>query len=486
MTTRNLGRYEITGELGSGEMGQVYRATDPMLDRTVAIKTISLKLSKAELADFEERFYREAKSAGRLNHPNIVTIHDVGESDGLAYIAMEFLDGLSLRETLDSGVVMPQRRAAEIAAQVAEGLAYAHQNGVVHRDIKPANIFITRGGLAKITDFGIALVPTGSRTIAGMVLGSPNYMSPEQVRGDALDGRSDIFSLGAVLYEMLTGIQPFAADNVSATLYRIVHDAPRPAHAVNAGIPLALDKVVARAMAKRPEDRYQTAAEFAAELRALALTDAPHQTMPPAPRESDTARGEGTTNPSRAADATVVVPRLHATPTDQAESAPATPRRWRVPAALAGLAALVLASAGIHLRQDQAKRAPEAPAVATASAGPARPPAPIPAPPTVPDPAARHEPPRLAAGPSPAAPTTDKPAKPAAAEAPGELLFAIAPWGEVHVDGKQVGITPPLKSLKLAPGRHSVEIRNATMQPYRTHIDLAPGQSVKVKYKFKG
>jgi serine/threonine-protein kinase len=166
-------------------MGIVYKARDPLIDRIVAIKTIFLDLSATESAEFEQRFYREAKSAGRLNHSNIVTIHDVGKSNAVAYIAMEFLDGQSLREILDSGVVLPPEKIVDIVAQVADGLAFAHEKGIVHRDIKPSNIMVSDSGSVKITDFGIALLPTGSRTMAGNVFGSPKYMSPEQVMGQA-------------------------------------------------------------------------------------------------------------------------------------------------------------------------------------------------------------------------------------------------------------------------------------------------------------
>ena len=183
MPLEKLGRYEIIRELGHGAMGVVYKARDPLIDRIVAIKTIALDLSNTESVAFEQRFYREARSAGRLNHSNIVTIHDVGKSDTVAYIAMEFLDGQSLREILDSGVVLPPEKIVDIVAQVADGLAFAHDKGIVHRDIKPSNVMVLDSGLVKITDFGIALLPTGSRTVAGNVFGSPKYMSPEQVMG---------------------------------------------------------------------------------------------------------------------------------------------------------------------------------------------------------------------------------------------------------------------------------------------------------------
>jgi eukaryotic-like serine/threonine-protein kinase len=226
MTHKKIDRYEIVSEIGQGAMGVVYRANDPLLERTVAIKTISLELSKDEFEEFEKRFYREASSAGRLNHPNIVTIHDVGNTDNVAYMAMEFLEGEELRDILDSGEVLELDRIADIAAQVADGLAFAHEHGVVHRDIKPSNIMVMKNGIAKITDFGIALIPAGSRTMDGMVLGSPKYMSPEQVVGRDVDGRSDIFSLGVVLYEMLTGKSPFSGDNISTIMYRILNEMP--------------------------------------------------------------------------------------------------------------------------------------------------------------------------------------------------------------------------------------------------------------------
>ena len=218
MATKKLGRYEILSELGQGAMGVVYKAIDPLIERTVAIKTIKLDLSKDELASFEERFYREAKSAGRLNHPNIVTIYDVGKSDDSAYMAMEFMEGQLLRDILDAHTALSIDKIVDIAAQIAEGLAYAHENGIVHRDIKPANIMLVRDGVAKIMDFGIAQMPSGSRTLAGAVLGSPKYMAPEQVVGKAVDGRSDLFALGVILYEMLTGESPFDGDNINTII----------------------------------------------------------------------------------------------------------------------------------------------------------------------------------------------------------------------------------------------------------------------------
>jgi len=267
MPPERLGRYEVIEELGRGAMGVVYKARDPLIDRVVAIKTVALDNSPEESEAFVQRFYREAKAAGRLNHSNIVTIHDVGESDGVAYIAMEFLQGQSLREILDSGVVLPPERTADIVAQVADGLAYAHENGIVHRDIKPANIMVLDSGRVKIMDFGIAHWRAGSRSSSGTLFASPKYMAPERIAGQRVDGRADIFSLGAVLYEMLTGFAPFFGGNLEALLDQVVNETPAPPRSRNKTIPFAFDYIVATSMAKRPDDRYPDARAMASAVR---------------------------------------------------------------------------------------------------------------------------------------------------------------------------------------------------------------------------
>ena len=265
-----LGRYEIAAEIGRGAMGTVYKANDPLIERTIALKTIRLDLSHQANQAFEERFYREAKSAGRLNHPNIVTIYDVGKTGDTAYIAMEYLEGESLDSLLEKHTPLTPARLTQIALQIANGLAYAHQHGVIHRDIKPANIILMRrGGIVKITDFGIAHIPTSAQTESGALLGSPRYMSPEQVQGKIVDGRSDVFSLGVVLYEILTGHTPFGGDNLSAILYNIMHYQPVLPSCAGPGVSEAFDPIVMRALAKSPSERYQTAREMAADLRAL-------------------------------------------------------------------------------------------------------------------------------------------------------------------------------------------------------------------------
>jgi eukaryotic-like serine/threonine-protein kinase len=263
-----LGRYKILAELGQGAMGTVYKAIDPMIDRTVAIKTIKLDLSAQEIAEYEARFQQEIKATGKLTHPNIVTIFDVGRTAKVAYMAMEFLEGQELKDVISSGKLLPVENTVDIMAQVADGLAFAHEQGVVHRDIKPSNIMVLHNGLAKITDFGIARLPNSAvKTMTGMILGSPRYMSPEQVVGSQLDYRTDLFSLGVVLYEALTGIAPFDGENVNAIMFATVNKNPPAPSGGNRNISPMLDLIVAKALAKPVEDRYQSAREFAADLR---------------------------------------------------------------------------------------------------------------------------------------------------------------------------------------------------------------------------
>ena len=268
MTPTKLGRYEIQDEIGRGAMGVVYRATDPVLDRTVAIKTINMSTDQAERAEYEARFYQEAKAAGGLNHPNIVTVYDVGDSGDVAYMALEFLQGTELADLLADGRQLPLGRALEIAGQVSDGLAYAHDRGVVHRDIKPANIMILLDGTAKITDFGIARMRQSEvKTQTGILLGSPRYMSPEVVLGKRADGRSDIFSLGIIMYEMLTGTPPFTGETMGALMYQTINFVPPAPSSVNPTVPPMLDFIVAKTLAKNRDERYQTSKELAADLR---------------------------------------------------------------------------------------------------------------------------------------------------------------------------------------------------------------------------
>ncbi len=284
-TVTKAGRYEIVGELGRGAMGIVYKAMDPVIGRTVAVKTIRLSeegtgLSRPELLT---RFQTEARAAGLLTHPNIVVVFDAGEEDGLYYITMELVEGKSLQALLDGGHAFPLPRTLRIMEQTCNALQFAHERNVVHRDIKPANLMLTSDDTVKITDFGTAkILQFGSTQQTAHVMGTPSYMSPEQVKGRAVDGRSDIFSLGVMLYEMVTGEKPFPGQNITTVIYKIVNEDPVPPRQIDPSIHPGISSVVMRALQKEPEQRYQSCREMLEDLRsyrALAPGGNPQSTM---------------------------------------------------------------------------------------------------------------------------------------------------------------------------------------------------------------
>ena len=269
-TMTKAGRYEILGELGRGAMGVVYHAVDPVIGRNVAVKTIRLSeagtgLSRKELLS---RFQTEARAAGLLTHPNIVVVFDAGEEDGLYYITMELVEGKSLQAQLDAGDTFPTARVIRILEQTCSALAFAHERNIVHRDIKPANLMLTADDIVKVTDFGTAkILQMGTVQQTTHVMGTPSYMSPEQVKGKPIDGRMDIFSLGVVLYEMLTGEKPFPGHSITTVIYKIVNEEPIPPRQLNPSIHPGLNEIVLRALAKEPEERYQSCRELLEDLR---------------------------------------------------------------------------------------------------------------------------------------------------------------------------------------------------------------------------
>ncbi|MBX3235293.1 MAG: serine/threonine protein kinase [Nitrospiraceae bacterium] len=264
-----LGRYQIVKELGRGAMGVVFLGKDPTIQRFVAIKTMRLDEidSPEELKQFRDRFFREAESTGRLSHPNIVTVYDAGEQDGLAYIAMEYLEGTTLANYCQKGTLLPAKQVLQIVATVAEALDYAHSQDVVHRDIKPANIMILKNRLVKVMDFGIAKVASQSKTQTSMIMGTPRYMSPEQASGKNVDGRSDVFSLGIVLFELLTGNKPFDAENMPALVMKISKSPHPPLLKYRRDLPTRVQSIVDRALQKEVPNRYRHASDFAQDLR---------------------------------------------------------------------------------------------------------------------------------------------------------------------------------------------------------------------------
>jgi len=273
-----LGRYRIDRQLGRGAMGAVYLGHDPKIGRQVAIKTMALaqEFDGAELAEARERFFREAETAGRLQHRDIVTIFDAGEDQDLAYIAMEFLKGHDLQRHTQPAQLLPPPTVLRIVARVAEALAYAHSQGVIHRDIKPANVMVDLPtDTVKVTDFGIARITDSSRTRTGMVLGTPSFMSPEQMAGRRVDGRSDLYSLGVMLFQLLTGRLPHQAESMAKLMYKIANDPAPDVRSLRPDLPEALANVVALSLEKRPEVRYADGRQLAADLSTIEASCAP-------------------------------------------------------------------------------------------------------------------------------------------------------------------------------------------------------------------
>ncbi len=466
MDANRLGKYELRGELGRGAMGTVYEGFDPAIARRVAIKTVRLPdPADSEAQEELARFRREAQAAGRLSHPNIVGVFDTGETETLAYIVMEFVDGRTLKSVLDKGERMAPADVGRVMRDLLAGLQYSHEQGVVHRDIKPANIMLTRAGQAKIADFGIARIESSSMTQAGTMLGTPAYMSPEQFMGQTVDARTDIYSAGVLLYQLLTGERPFEGGSLSAIMHKALNTEPVRPSALSVTVPAALDAVVARALAKRPDERFATAAEFARSLE-VALSGAPDGS--PADTATEATIVSPVRPPNVLAPQGAVAP-LAATETGDPAGAPrravAAPRSPRTAPLLAGagVVAVVLATAawfglrpasappatpsGVTAPVSAPASAPEPapePLAAESAASPAKPTvlsapaletAPAPAAPPSPAPVIAPNSPPVAAGetatsagiPSPAPASAPPPVLPAAPTPVPDRLALVAP-----------------------------------------------------------
>ncbi len=318
--TKRFGRYEILGELGRGAMGVVYKAQDPQINRTVALKTVSLWGQEPdEEKEFRLRFLNEAQAAGRLHHPGIVAVFDVGEDpeNRDPYLVLEFVAGETLKRILARESKLPLTTALQLAIEIAEALDYAHAQGVVHRDIKPANILITQEGRAKIADFGIAKLNLAHFTLPGRVLGTPAYMAPEQLSGEGVDGRSDLFSLGVILYAIVTGHSPFQGSSATTVCFKVANREPVAASALDMALPPELDSIISRAMAKDPDQRYQSGSELAGDLRQLLQQEAPGTTS----TSSQAVAGTGTRTKEirQAAKAEIVSTATNVNAVEQAE-----------------------------------------------------------------------------------------------------------------------------------------------------------------------
>ncbi len=468
MPVENIARYQIIGELGKGAMGVVYKATDPTIGRTVALKTLRLDLEGMEAKELLARFKNEARAAGVLNHPNIVTIYDAGEHAGMFYIAMEFIEGATLQALLKQAHMLPPAKVVDIVRQVCAGLDFAHSKGIIHRDVKPANIMLEPDGTAKIMDFGIAKGVGAGMTSTGQVVGTPNYMSPEQVKGQPLDGRSDLFSLGVVMYEMLTGERPFTGQNVTTIIYKIVNEQPPAPHVLDTTMHPGLGAVVMKALAKAPDARYQDGATMAEELANYkSFVASAGATMPqmepevtvampiPPPALEAAAAAAATPAPIAAAPPrlALVASALQSTVSRLQPVAKATPpRKTPISGIVVALAVVALAAAGyLGIRTTRPRPTPPA-AVETAAQSSA------PAPPQVTPEEPKAEPQSApATGTSPsesAAPSTE--AAPVADT--GEIRISSSPAGaQVKIDDRaDPRWVTPFSAVKLKPGEHTL------------------------------
>ncbi len=477
---QSVGRYEIVGELGRGAMGVVYKAQDPTIGRTVALKTMRLDVHGLETDEVLRRFRNEARAAGLLNHPNIVTIYDAGEQDGMFYIAMEFIEGTTLQSLLTEKRVLTPEETIQISRQICKGLDYAHANGIIHRDIKPANIMIAPDGTVKIMDFGIAKAG-GGMTSTGQVMGTPNYMSPEQVKGKELDGRSDLFSFGVVLYEMVTGEKPFVGQNITTIIYKIVHETPVPPRDLDVTVHPGLSLVVSKTLAKNPEDRYQSGAELAKDLenyKSVASNLSATAVLP----TSAMSASEVTQALSQPAVGTAVAARPSQTPSDVHSPAPAAPKkRGALAVVLASVLALAVAAAGGYLfylyratkkmqEQDRALEEKisrqEAQVEAAANAPKPSPQTPAVSPPP-PDAGNKPQPQKPAESPNIA--TKDQ----------GELRFESQPRGaKVTVDGwTEPTWFTPFPASNLSAGKHTVVFSSPGYIAETRSVLVAAGKS---------
>ena len=499
-TLAHIGRYAVKGQLGAGGLGQVHEAWDPLLSRTVAVKTLQFNVADGERVALDGLFLNEARAAAGLSHPHIVTIHDAGLSANGVYIAMERLQGRDLQVALATGWRPTPAQAAQLVRRVADALAYAHARGVVHCDIKPANIFLCRRDKPKVLDFGIARVAHSASVpwLDGLVAGSPHYLAPEQLEGGTVDARTDIHALGVVFYELLSGRKAFDGDTVEQITSAVLNNHPAPAHEIRSNVPAVLSAIAAKAMARERNQRYSSAAAMAAELRRWFE------------QQALTATSEGP--PSAPPQGALLLE----------GPAAAAPGKLRLKqASWIGMALVAAATAGFFTRGQPEPAQAQAPA--PAAAAPAAAPAPAPTqagslptlpeagstatiadvvqPPTVEPapvkPATATAPkapaapitPRVAAAPARSkaavAVTTREPAAaPPAALATGSVQLAVSPWGNVEVNGAPAGTTPPLTRLTLPEGTHTITVRNDDFPPFTTTVQVSADKPASLRHRF--
>lgn len=471
----HIGRYALKFAIGEGGLGTVYAAHDPLLSRLIAIKTLHVDLAEQDREQFNALFLNEAKAAGSLNHPNIVTVYDAGTSAQGTYIAMELLKGKDLRQLLSVGWRPTPVQSALVMRRVADALSYAHHKGVIHRDIKPANIFMVGRAQPRVLDFGIARIrqvesltkDDEQSRFQEIVGGSPYYMAPEQVRHESVDRRVDVYAMGVVLFELLTGRRAFSGSSLDEIADAVLNKPVPLAHEVNPDVPKALSEIAARAMSRDLSQRTRSARVLSQELRdwldeskANRLTDAA----------------------------------LTSTHVDDIQGQPWFKRlpKWAPVAALAGVAVL---SVGIWSAvRGHANQPVIEPAVASVGALPVKPIAATMVPPPVVQQAASAPvmapvvPAASEMASTPAVPSSpsmiETPKSDVVEGPPGQVNLAVSPWGEVQVDGRHVGVTPPLTQLNLPPGKHTIAISNGDAPVYKKVITVRSGRSYALDHQF--
>jgi serine/threonine-protein kinase len=496
-------RYEILGPLGQGGMGIVYRARDRSLDEVVAIKI--LRPDFAQDARMAKRFKSEIRLARKVRHRNVCTIHDFGEEQGLVFISMEFIDGVDLKKAISrAGRGLPTGQAYDIVGQIAEGLEAVHEAGIIHRDLKTPNVMLDGRGVARLMDFGLAKQEHqegGSATATGHVVGTPEYMSPEQAQGGRLDARCDIYALGVVAFEVFSGRVPFRGETPISTILKHLHEAPPLDGAEAAGIPPEVVPILRKALAKEPSRRYGSAREMADALR-YARTRPSQQPAATEVMEAQTLSVSKPVTPARS----VAAATTKATPAQPVAPAPSR-RSTALPWGLLGLTVLGVAAVAFVLRDDF--RAPSRPVPTLASASPTASPAPTTTPaPTSPEPppttlATPLPKPTASAKPRPVPPTTFSAVPlptspvpvPTAIETPpprpsetpetgtGVLRVVARPWANVIVDGKPSGTTP-LDRIELPAGVRNVRLEHPSYEPFETRVRIRPGETVRLDVDF--
>jgi len=479
---KKIGRFTVRGEIGRGSNGVVYSAHDPILAREVAIKAIPLSQNTVFRSQTEANFLNEAKAAAGLSHKHIVTVFDAGKSDHFAYIAMERLRGEDLHDFIARGTRMDWRKAATLMARVADAVHYAHIHGLVHRDLKPSNIFLLRDGKPKVLDFGVALMnaEADTGTHKKQLIGTPNYMSPEQARGERLDARSDVFSIGSILYELLAGIRAFEGKSIDETLMQVLSRNPTPITTLNPDVSPQLVVAVAKAMEKDPAKRFQSAGEFRNALVACigrsigspstvrktsshaVASNILIQTMDRAFGRLSTGIKLGIIGFSSVLLMAAVLMFMDAGPTDDL---PPPDLITDVPRQQYDLSALPLPEPDPDFQGAQLD-----PAEALGTNAQAKPQ-------TRATTAQNEKSPNASRG------NIKAPSK-GFANGSGTVSLAVTPWGEVWINGVSRGVSPPLRQLSLPEGVHTVEIRNSAAPPYVARIEVKPDKTLVLQHRF--